>query len=195
MGQMVLVLQKMNGLVFGLNKRTGFTLIELMVVILIIAIMGSIIGPRLSPRTARMERDQFINGLNALLRTAVTQAVATQTLHQIYWRMADRSIELRKHTGAYDRAGNPICKPVTQLASEGRLQIPERFIIKKFVIEGVNELAGDRSLKEVWFYVVPDGTAQQVSITLIDTHEDISEAMRTITLTLNPFTVQFTHET
>jgi type II secretion system protein H len=192
---MVRALQKMNGLVFGIDKRSGFTLIELMIVILIIAIMASVVGPRLFPQTARMERDQFMSGLNALMRVAATQAVATQALHQIYWRMADRIIELRKHTGAYDRAGDPICKSVTQLAGQEQLKIPERFIIKKFIIEGVNELAGDRSLKEVWFYVVPDGTAQQVSITLVDTHEEVNEAARTISLTLNPFTVQFTYET
>jgi type II secretion system protein H len=177
--------------VFGIkDSRLGFTLIEILVVLLIVAIMGSVIGPRLSPQTARMERDQFVTALNKLLRVATTQAVASQKLHQIYWQISERFVEIRKHTGAYDRAGDPVCVPVNQLYGQEILKIPERFILKKFIIEGTNELAGGRALKEVWFYIVPDGIAQQVTISFVDTHEEVSEANRLLTLTLNPFTVQ-----
>ena len=153
--------------------------------------MGSVLAPRLAPRTARAERENFVSQLNSVLRAALTQAVITQTLHQIYWNLESRVIEIRKHTGAYDHVGDPICKSVLIPYGAQNVTIPERFIVKQFSIEGINELAGSRSVKEVWFYIVPDGIAQPVTVVFIDTHEDVTDAEKKLTLVLNPFTVQY----
>lgn len=153
--------------------------------------MGSVLAPRLAPRTARAERENFVSQLNSVLRAALTQAIITQNLYQIYWNLETRVIEIRKHTGAYDRAGDPICKPIQIPYGAQNVTIPERFIVKQFSIEGINELAGSRSIKEVWFYIVPDGIAQQVTVVFIDTHEDVTDAEKKLTLVLNPFTVQY----
>ena len=127
----------------------------------------------------------------ARLRAGLTQAITTQVLHQIFWDLERHTIEIRKHTGAYDRAGDPECK-VGQIAFTGQaVSIPERFVVKQFTIEGVNELAGARNTKQVWFYIVPDGVAQQVTVLFADTHEDASDAEKKVTLVLNPFTVQY----
>lgn len=169
----------------------GFTLIELLIVILIIGIMGSVLAPRLAPRTARTEREAFIEQLNSLNRVALTQAITTQHLHQIFWDLEHHKIEIRKHTGGYDRAGDPECKPVQIPYGMQSVMIPERFIVKQFSIEGINELAGAKKTKQVWFYIVPDGIAQQVTVVFIDTHEDVTDAEKKLTLILNPFTVWY----
>ncbi len=178
---------------FGLINRfsKGFTLIELLIVILIIGLMGSVLAPRLAPRTAKQEKDAFIASLNGLARVALTQAITTQKLHQIFWDLEHRTVEIRKHTGEYDKAGDPECKPVRIPYGTPPVHIPERFIMKQFSIEGINELAGNRNTKQVWFYIVPDGISQQVSIMMVDTHEDVDEADKKVTLELNPFTVRY----
>lgn len=191
MDLMAQVLQKRNGLVFGKSNTEAFTLVELLIVILIIGLMGSVLAPRLAPRTARQEKDAFIASLNSLARIALTQAVTTQKLHQIFWDLEQRTIEIRKHTGEYDKAGDPECKLVLIPYGTQSVHIPERFIIKQFSIEGINELAGNRKTKQVWFYIVPDGIAQHVSIVMIDTHEDVDEVNKKVTLELNPFTVRY----
>lgn len=196
MDQVVHLHLRKTGSVCGITKctttsRTGFTLIELLVVILIIGVIGSIVAPRLAPRTAKAEREQFVAQLNSLLRAALTQALVTQTLQQVFWDLEKRTIEIRKHTGAYDRAGDPECKPIHIPYGAQNVSIPERFIIKQFSIEGVNELAGSRKLKQVWFYIVPDGVSQQVTVVFADTHEDVSKEEKKLTLVLNPFTVQY----
>lgn len=183
--------QKKNGLVFGINKQTGFTLLELLVVLLILGIMGSVLAPRLAPRTADTERKQFINQLNSLLRATLTQAITTQTLFQIFWDLEKRTVEIRKHTGAYDKNGDPECKPFIIPYGAQNVTIPERFIIKQFSIEGINEMAGAKAVKQLWFYIVPDGIAQQVTVVFADTHEEVSDAEKKLTLVLNPFTVQY----
>src|ERR1700722_10207058 len=142
--------QKKNGLASGTaNKQTGFTLIELLVVLLIIGIMGSVLAPRLAPRTAKAGREQFINQLNSLLRATLTQAITTQVLHQIFWDLEKRTIEIRKHTGAYDRNGDPECKPFHIPYGAQNVTIPERFMIKQFSIEGINEMAGAKQVKQL----------------------------------------------
>lgn len=191
MAQTDRVHQKRNGLVFGINKQHGFTLIELLVVILIIGIIGSVLAPRLAPRTARSEKEAFIAQLNSQSQAALTQAITTQTLQQVFWDLEKHTIEIRKHTGGYDRAGDPECKPTQIAYSSQRITIPERFIVKQFSIEGINELAGARNTKQVWFYIVPDGVAQQVTVIFTDTHEDVTDAEKKVTLNLNPFTVHY----
>jgi type II secretion system protein H len=171
----------------NLGMVKGFTLVELLVVMLIIGLIGSFVAPRLAPRTAKTEKEAFVASLNSLARAGLTQAVTTQKLHQVFWDLEQRKVEIRKHTGEYDRAGDPECKPI-QLPS---VTIPERFIVKQFSIEGINELAGNRNTKQVWFYIVPDGIAQQVTVMFIDTHEDVSDAEKKLTLELNPFTVRY----
>jgi prepilin-type N-terminal cleavage/methylation domain-containing protein len=177
--------------VCGKNNSRAFTLIELLIVILIIGILGSVLAPRLAPRTAKTEKEAFIAQLNSLNRAALTQAITTQTLFQLFWDLEHRTIEIRKHTGNYDRNGDPECKPMQIPYGMQSVTIPERFIVKQFSIEGVNELAGARATKQVWFYIVPDGISQQVTIVFTDTHEDITDAEKKLTLILNPFTVRY----
>ncbi|HEV2916960.1 MAG TPA: type II secretion system protein [Candidatus Babeliales bacterium] len=184
----------MNGSVFGIPNKNqfGFTFIELLVVLLIMGIIGSLVMPNLTQRTPRYEREQFIASLNALMQTAVSQTIITHVLHQIHFDLKSHVISIRKHTGTYDKKGDPECKPVISGFGLFTLSIPEQITFKQFFIEGINELAErTKNVQELWFYIVPEGLAQQVTINIFDTQDTVDDKPRHIGLVLNPFLVQF----
>ena len=173
-------------------KRLGFTLLELLVVLLILGILGSVIVPNLTQRTPRYEREQFIAGLNALMQSGLSQTVSTHTLHQIHVDMTKREISLRKQTDEQTKGGEPVFKPISGAYARVMQEIPEQLVFKQFSIEGINEMKSGRGgTKELWFFLVPEGLTQHVTINMIDTEDTLDGKPRPVGLVLNPFTAQF----
>jgi prepilin-type N-terminal cleavage/methylation domain-containing protein len=174
------------------SNQPGFTLIELLIVLLIIGIIGSLVMPAFMQRTPRYEREQFIASLNALMQSALSQTVTTHVLHQIFIDLKAHTISIRKHTGSYDKNGDPECKPVGGSYGHMVQLIPDHLEFKQIFIEGKSELSsGAKKTQELWFYLVPEGLAQHVIINMIDTRDTIADKPRHIGLVLNPFIVQF----
>ena len=71
------------------------------------------------------------------------------------------------------------------------LEWPEQFQIQNFFIEGYDERARSARQNVFFFYIMPDGMAQDVIINLYDTKDVLpDESPRPVGLVLNPFSVQ-----
>jgi prepilin-type N-terminal cleavage/methylation domain-containing protein len=186
--------QKRNGLMFGLKTKTGFSLLELLIVIAIIGVLGSIIMPNMRRVAPRYEREEFIARFNALTQLGWQQALMHNKLQQIMVDVGKRRIALLAATGEKSRVGGePVFKPDTSLAQSTVLVIPDQINIKQFFIEGYDMMAKFTTSKteEVWFYIIPEGMAQDVVVNFVDTKDTKDEAPRPVGLVLNPFTAQF----
>src|ERR1700743_3010060 len=83
--QMVKEALKMSGSASGTSKL-GFSLIELLVAIAIIAVMATIVMPRLLSKSSSTV-DSFIEKLNLITRTGYEQAIVTGKTHRIFFNM------------------------------------------------------------------------------------------------------------
>jgi len=176
-----------------MNKKSGFSLLELLVVILIMGVLGAIIMPNLKRSTPRYEREEFIARFNALTQLAWQQALVTNKIYQVNIDIGKKIIFLSADTGEKDRSGNPIFKPLGGLVQDTSMPIGLQFEFKQFFIEGFDMMAKFTRSKaeEIWFYIIPEGMAQDVIVNFVDTKDTHNDAPRQVGLVLNPFSAQF----
>lgn len=197
MAQVVRDLQRKNGLVFGKMKQQknnrGFTLLEILIVVAIIGVVGAVIMPNMQKATPRYEREEFIARFNALAQLAWQQALVLNKVQRIHIDINKKLIFLQSATGEKDRSGEPAFITPTQLAVDVSFALPDQIVIKQFFVEGFDMMAKFTSSKteEMWFYIMPEGVAQDVIINFLDKKDTKNDAPRHVGLVLNPFTVQF----
>ncbi len=179
---------------YGTCKTTGFALLELLIVILIIAIIGAVVVPNMQQRTPRYEREQFIARLNTLLLLGWQQAVSTNKVHKVLFNFDKRAVVLEVATEKTDKQGEPVTQQVRQAYLNTSFTWPEQLHIKQFILQGYDEMSrfAGRATGSVWFYMVPEGLTQEVTINMVDKKEIRAGKAKTVGLVLNPFTAQFT---
>lgn len=74
----------------GSDARRGFTLIELMLVLVVVAILATATVPRLQESMRRLRAEQVTAELMNLMRAAREQAIAAQAETQWSWDAANR---------------------------------------------------------------------------------------------------------
>jgi prepilin-type N-terminal cleavage/methylation domain-containing protein len=193
MVQMVKDHLKRNGLVFG-NSKPGFTLLEILVAMAIIGIMATFIIPNL--RRASYERKLFFTQLNALVLYGKQHAIMTNKIQQVMFDFKLGTIQLLQDNGQKDGAGKLKYEPVSSITVNTTIVIPDTIEIQNFYIDGtgfdeMSKYVG-RKTGQVWFFIVPEGLAQEVIINGIDTNDTLYDGKpRQFGLVLNPFAVRF----
>lgn len=184
-----------SGLVFGtcnLNKK-GFSLIEILVAVAIVALLSSIVVPTFWRRLPQYERKQFIDRLNSLCLLAWQQALETGMLHQLSFDLKKQIISIKVATDKLDARGQQEFVVPTRLTAPATFAIPNGIEIKQFMVSGkdlLKQFTG-RATEEVWFFIYPNGIGQEVIINCVDTKEKQKQKPAQIGLVLNPFSIQF----
>lgn len=171
----------------------GFTLIEIMITLVIIGILLSVALPRFQRKNPSDERRAFFAQLNALLALGWQNAIITKTVHRVHFLMSKKIVILEEQAEGVDAYGEQQFKPVRRAYIPTQLKWPSNLEFREFIIEGTDEMKahGTRKTGELWFYIMPSGIAQNVSIMLVDTQDRaVNKKARHVQLLLNPFNVQ-----
>ena len=172
-----------------MSNRLGFTLIELMVALAIIGILAAMVIPNFQRMQPGYERDQFIARLNGLVQFSWQNAIVTHSIHKVAFDMGERRAWIERATDERDREGEPVFKPITGQYMDTSMIWSKQIEVKQFIIEGFDEMArfAGRKTAKVWFFLVPEGLSQEVTINLIDTYDTLAGKPRQVGLVLNPF--------
>jgi prepilin-type N-terminal cleavage/methylation domain-containing protein len=173
------------------TAKNGFSLIEILVVLGIIALLMTIVLPRFSSMLPGRDRKLFITNLNSLTRNAWQQALIQNKIHKVAVDFIARKMWLERETGVV-KDNAPEFARVKGAYTMNSCIIPKNIEIENFIVEGYDEKARSRTTYESWFYVMPDGLTQAVTINCID-KKQIGPGGRPahFGLVLNPFNAQF----
>lgn len=188
---MVQVLQKRNISVSGINKP-GFTLLELVVAVAIIALIVVAVVPRFDRGLPLRRRQAFTQELNALLGLGWQQALTLNRVHRVTFNFekGDIALQVERDDGATSKkVFNDSDVPYVATA----VALPTDYEIKNFYIEGHDEMqrSSSRKTKSAYFFIVPEGLVQSVVINAID-KSDLDEQGRAVRfgLVVNSFSGQ-----
>ena len=176
------------------KSKHGFTLIEIMVVIAILGVLLTVMGPLISKfMLPRRATQQWVSNVNALMRFAWQHALTHHKVHKVGANFEKNILSVEMATGEF-KDGQPEFAPIKAAYLATSLVIPEHIKIKNFIIEGFDEKGRSTSgeTKESWFYIMPDGLTQAVTINFIDTKQNNPAGKpKSYGLVLNPFNAQF----
>ena len=170
-----------------IKSRSGFSLLELVVVITILAIVAVAVTPLFRGRESQLRTKDFVAKLNLLMQTSWQQALTSGKVQKVHCYLKNKKIELeeQKEIGSKDFV------PLVHEFMETSLEIPQNFFFKNFYIDGADEMRKGKQ-ERVWFYIAPSGVAQNVIINIIDQNDDLDKnESQQFGLVLNPFSAQF----
>lgn len=168
------------------GRRPGFSLLEILLVITVAAFLFALVMPLLRRAQPGRERKQFVTQLNALVQLAMQQSIMTRKVHRVVFSMSERraAIEIEQESEKFV----PVKTGQTSTFAWAR-----ELEIKQFIVEGFDEMERriGRRTDKAWFFIIPDGMAQNVIINYIDRSDTIDDKPLQRSLVLNPFTAQF----
>jgi len=171
-------------------KKSGFTILEMLVAIAIIGLLATVVIPNLAPSKPKEERERFISSLNSLVGFAWQNAIVTRKTQKVECNF-DKNIITISQAGQKDKYGKVIWQPIKRAYVKTMLKIPDQLELKSFYIEGEDKVTKIGSLKSVWFAISSGGISQEVIINFLDSKDKIRRRKRPVGLVINPFTAQF----
>lgn len=183
--------QKINVLMSGKYNQSGFSFLQLIILLFVIGLLMRVVIPNVQTLFPRYERQAFIGKLSALVQYAWLQALITQKVHRIFFDVEKRIIRIEKETTHKNNLGTLDFQPIVTPYIKTEISMPMSLKIEQFFIDGAEYIkrAGIQT-EHIWFFIMPDGLCQTVVINMIDVNHNEANS-DSIGLTLNPFTGRF----
>ena len=169
-------------------RARGFTLLELVIAIAIVAILGVVLVPTFRGEREKLETKEFVAKLNTLMQAAWQQALSSQKVQRVFFDFNKKSIALSEQSDKDEK--NFVLVRGPYITTE--IAIPANYYFRNFYIQGTDEMGRGGKRKDSWFFLMPSGVAQDVIINIMNQDEDMSEGdAQKFGLVLNPFSAQF----
>jgi len=169
------------------RNQSGFSILELMVVFALISMLGAFVVPNFFRQQQGVERKEFLNKFEMLVKDAVLLSVIKNKVHQIYYNVTNEVVQIRVHDATSIEANEH--KKFAKVDDQDYLteiKFLKNFKIINFFIDGLDGVASGSTLIDVMFYIMPDGTSQPVVANIIDQSDDVAQDVK-FSFVINPF--------
>jgi prepilin-type N-terminal cleavage/methylation domain-containing protein len=170
---------KLESKLVAARSSWGFTLIEMMIVLMLIGLLLGLAVPRLSRRSPSVQWPNILDTFNALAQFARQESVAHQQLFRLKFARGKNGapdvVTVERCLQDLDKEGGIDPQPATAAYLNTTYTFPDNIRIKGLFIGKRDQLAQDGV---AFCYVVPDGLSQEVYVQLGRT-EDAGEQFAT----------------
>ncbi len=175
-------------------KQAGISFIEILVVLMLMSLALSFTIPRFVNSQKNSTKKHFYQNFSQLISETMHQAILTNKIHQVFFDNNHHKIMIKIFDEKSENQNkHQRFKLIEKDLFKSIIDIPENFIIQNFFINGDDEVKSGAALNEAWFYIMPDGTSQNILINIInqdDPHDN------KFSITINPFYSQVSiHDT
>lgn len=173
-------------------KKTGFTLIELMIVLAILGLVSALVLPNFLKKSASKQRKTCIEQLNGLLHVAWQQSVTQARPYKIVFDFEKKMVTLSQGIFS-DTKKEYEYKPFNMTHLITSIRLPDEIRIKRFIVDGFDEMSRfmGGATTESWFFINNRGIAQQATIVITQNDMPGTEFIYDI----HPFTGQLVERT
>lgn len=158
----------------------GMSFLEVMIMLMIIGIMGAVVAPNLSYFSRKKESTEFRINFEELIYKVRQQALLSGKVHQLFFNFKEFTITPKIYeTSMVDESKHE--KFI--FAGIAPMRLDEKFELQNFYIQGKDEMRSGTTRDTAWFYIMPDGSSQDVIINFM--YE--AEEERQLGIKVNPF--------
>lgn len=169
-----------------MHKKSGFTLLEIMVVLMLIGILSSLVTPNFFRKQKGVVKKQFVAEFTTLMQNTLQQAILSKKIQQVFFDIKNHTITVKSHNPSLETDDKHEQFTIDPDSLASPINIPTSFIFKNFIINDKDEVEYGRETNNAWFYVMPDGTSQPVIINFEEYDPDTADN-ELFSLTINPF--------
>jgi prepilin-type N-terminal cleavage/methylation domain-containing protein len=172
--------------------RNGFSLIEMMIVIALIATMATLILPRMIGRQPSTEWPSIVDDLNNLVIFARQEAISSQGIYRLTFKSVIEGRDLvliEQEKKDPEKPQQKIYEQVSSSYLKTRYKFPEAVKIKALYAGREEMLSDNKGTGHC--YIISDGLVQDVFLHLTRTPNEKDKKEINVTLKMMPFFGRF----
>ncbi len=173
-------------------QSKGFSLIEILVVLFLIGIIGTIGLPRFMQQSPKAEWPTILDDINNLVIFARQEAISNQAIYRLVFKKQNKGRDLVLVQREGRDPEKPLQKVYNQVTSgyiQTRYELPEQIKFKALYHGKDEEFEENKG--QGYCYVIPDGLVQDVMIHLTKKKEKKDKKEQEATLRMAPFFGKF----
>lgn len=173
----------------SMHNVSGMTFLEIMIVLVLIGLMGAAIAPNLAYYVKKQKHQEFVLKLESFMYQVKQQALLTGKVQQVFFEFKEKKIIAL----TYDETFSD--QPLSNRFSRSKIkqiELDQSFELQNFFIQGNDEVRSGSTRDTAWFYIMPDGSSQDVVINFTYGEEQEQK----LGIKINPFSAQvFSYDT
>ncbi len=175
-----------------MRMRNGFTLLEVMIMVVVIGVIAGLTLPRLMRRPPVTEWPHILGQLNDMIYFARQEAISDQTVYRLTFRSSEKSpdsIVIESQQDDPEKPGKKIFTPVWSEYFSTTYTLPPEVRFEAVYLGKVEQLDENKGIG--YCYVIHDGLVQDIMVHMRRIADGVEA---TGTFTVEPFMGTFTFE-
>ena len=172
------------------GRRSGFTLLEILLVMVVIGVVATMTLPRLFRKKPQAKWETVLDEVNNLVSYARQEAISNQNIYRLHFqttRAGGYRVQVEVESDDPEKPTQKLYTPTKSYYFNPQYTFPKSITIQAVYHGREEQLSQNR--QHAYCYVIPDGLVQEILIHLVRKEEDEKESK--VSFQMAPFFGKF----